>query len=162
MRPAPAKPILTSWANRLSEQGTHLPRFKDGMIFARLLTLVTLATVIAAGPACAAPGGGVGPSRVVALDHDNRGNSQDEDYRQSEARARGVITGSVVGVDYAHGIVRLTNGRGIVDIFVLPGTGIMRPGNQYGTIADLVRGTRVAVYVSQVGGRLTAELIRIR
>jgi len=49
-----------------------------------------------------------------------------------------------------------------LDIIVQPGTSIARRGGQYGTIADLVPGARVAVYVSQAGGRLIAELIRIR
>ena len=151
-------------ANRPGKQGTGLPRFKDGMNFVRFVALLVLAAVVGGGPACAAPQASPAIPQLVVADRENQGqgNSQDEEDRQSQARARGVITGSVVGVDYAHGVVRLISGRGVLDIVILPGTSIIRPGNQYGTIADLVRGTRVAVYVSQVGGRLMAELIRIR
>ena len=132
------------------------------MIFARLLLLLIFAGALATAPAHAAAMPGTTPiAQIVARDRENQ-RDQDEDYRQSQARARGIITGSVVGVDYAHGVLRLVSGRGIYDIIVLPGTSILRPGAQYGTIADLTPGTRVAIYVSQVGGRLMAELIRIR
>ncbi len=132
------------------------------MILVRFLTLLMLAAALAGAPVYAASHGVSALPQIVGVDRQNQHDNRDEEDTQSQARARGVITGSVVGVDYAHGVVRLLSGRTILDIVILPGTGIVRPGNQYGTIADLVRGTRVAVYVSQVGGRLMAELIRIR
>ena len=149
-------------ANRRWKRGRFLPRFQGDMIFVRFLSFLTFAMVLAGAPVYAASHADSNVAHSIGLDRQNQRDNDDDENAQSQARARGIINGSVAGVDYAHGVVRVVSGRGVVDIMVLPGTGIVRPGNQYGTIADLVRGTRVAVYVSQVGGRLVAELIRIR
>ncbi|MBV8689959.1 MAG: hypothetical protein JOZ59_07640, partial [Candidatus Eremiobacteraeota bacterium] len=83
------------------------------MNFVRFLTLLVLGLALAGGPVFAAPPTGGGMPQVLAdrENHENQGNNQDED-RQSQARARGIITGAVVGVDYAHGVLRVISGRG--------------------------------------------------
>ena len=81
---------------------------------------------------------------------------------EAQAHDRGVLQGDVSSVDYAKGIMQVQTSRGRVDIQILPSTSIMRRGDQYGTIADLVPGTHVSVYVSEVSGHLTAQIIRIR
>jgi hypothetical protein len=145
-----------------SKQRPALPRYHGGMIFVRLLVALTLAgSMAAASYAATLPAMPIN-SQVRGLDRENQHNGENQDEEQSEARAAGIISGSVIGVDYAHGFIRLAGARGPVDIVVLPGTAIIRRSNAYGTIADLVRGAHVSVYVSQVGGRLVAELIRIR
>jgi hypothetical protein len=130
------------------------------MIFLRAL-IVTLSAMLIAAPLRAATRP---PTQILAQSLNPRmdGGDRDEDDRQSQARARGIVNGSVVGVDFALGILRLQTGRGILDIFVQPGTSIVRRKGEYATIADLTRGAHVAVYVSQVGPRLIAQLIQIR
>ena len=132
------------------------------MVFVRILITLALAGSIAAPSYASSPLAVPRISQFVAQDHENQHDRENQDEEQSQARAAGIITGSVVGVDYAHGFMRIVGGRGVVDVVVLPGTAIIRRSNEYGTIADLIRGAHVSVYVSQVGGRLVAELIRIR
>ena len=87
-----------------------------------------------------------------------REDAQDED---AQARDRGVVQGEIVGVDFERGILHLQTQRGRVDVQILPSTSILRRG-QNGTIADLTQGARVSVNVSEVGGRLVAQIIRMR
>ncbi|GAC1387885.1 MAG: hypothetical protein NVSMB31_00930 [Vulcanimicrobiaceae bacterium] len=99
-----------------------------------------------------------GQALTVALDEDDR----DDDEHAAVGQNRGVLQGDIAGVDYAQGILHLQTARhGRVDVQILPSTNIVRRGDQYGTIADLAPGVRVSVNVSQVGGRLTAQIIRI-
>ncbi|MBV9149118.1 MAG: hypothetical protein JO024_04595 [Candidatus Eremiobacteraeota bacterium] len=150
-------------ADETSKQRPGLSRYKGGMIFVRPLVALTLLGLVAAAPSYAAIAPATPSSwQFVGRDRENQHDRETPDEEQSEARAAGIISGSVVGVDYAHGFMRLAGARGVVDVVVLPGTAIIRRSNEYGTIADLIRGAHVSVYVSQVGGRLVAELIRIR
>lgn len=86
---------------------------------------------------------------------------RDDGDEDAQARDRGVLQGEIVGVDFERGILRLQTQRGRVDVQILPSTSILRRG-QYGTIADLTQGARVSVNVSEVGGRLVAQIIRMR
>ena len=81
---------------------------------------------------------------------------------ESAARNRGVVQGEILSVDYARGMLDLQTRRGRVTIALTPGTGIMRGDHQYATVADLVPHARVSVYVSEINGRLVAQLIRIQ
>lgn len=131
------------------------------MIFVRFLAVILLAGALVSPVRAAAVL--VPPVLVSGIPVGLDGDNEEQDDRHAQARARGVVSGEIIGVDYAHGTLRLQTARGVLDITVLPGTSILRRGDEYGTIADLARGTRVAVYVSQiVGGRLFAQLIRIR
>jgi hypothetical protein len=85
-------------------------------------------------------------------------------YRSIEAgkpmRAAGELSGTISSVDYARGsFVVHANGRE-TRIAVVPSTAIYR-GNQFATIADLHRGEHVRVTLSEVGGRLIAQMIRL-
>lgn len=88
----------------------------------------------------------------------NDDGDQDED---AQARDRGVVQGEIAGVDFERGILHLLTQKGKVDVQILPSTSILRRG-QYGSIADLTQGARVWVNVSEVGGRLVAQIIRMR
>lgn len=81
---------------------------------------------------------------------------------QGHASDRGVITGSIVGVDYANGAMILATNRGRVEIQVTPSTTIFFGNHGYATLSDLARGSRVQVFVSQIDGRLVAQIIRIK
>lgn len=118
-----------------------------------LLTLVAavLMAAFAAGPVFADPPAwahGLGVYR-----------SENEQGRASD---RGVITGSIVGVDYANGAMVLATNRGRVEIQVTPSTTIFFGNHGYATLSDLARGSRVQVFVSQIDGRLVAQIIRIK
>lgn len=78
------------------------------------------------------------------------------------AQDRGVVRGTVAGVDYASGTLALDTPRGRMEIQVLPTTSIFRGRSGYASLTDLGRGTRVEVFVSQIAGRLVAQIIRIK
>lgn len=86
-------------------------------------------------------------------------NTDDEQGRASD---RGVLTGSIVGVDYSDGAMVLATNRGRVEIQVTPSTSIFFGNHGYATLSDLARGSRVQVFVSQIDGRLVAQIIRIK
>jgi len=125
--------------------------------FAALLTIGALATTQARADSIFQRASSVIHAATPAMggDEEDQGNERD-------SRDRGVLQGAVVGVDYARGILRLqTPKRGRVDVHVLPSTNIVRRGDQYATMADLAQGAHISVFVSEVAGRLTAQLIRI-
>ena len=126
------------------------------MVFARsILTLIAAATlaVLSAGPVLADP-----PPWAQA--HGLGIYSGDDE--QGRASERGVLSGSIVGVDYASGAMVLATNRGRVEIQITPSTSIFFGNHGYATLSDLARGSRVAVFVSQINGRLVAQIIRIK
>jgi len=119
------------------------------MISLRALLLALLASTAVAGsmtPALADP-----PPWAHGGQHDEAGRAQD----------RGVISGEVVGVDYSSGALVLQSGGRRFDVIVTPSTNIFQGRRGYATLADLARGRRVDVWVSESGGRLFAQIIRI-
>lgn len=125
-----------------------------------VLTLITASLVISqaqAAPLHLQPALSTILQRASVLVRDD--GNQDDD---SQARDRGVLQGEIVGVDFERGILHLlTQRHGRVDVQILPSTSIVRKG-QYGTVADLTQGTHVSVNVSEVGGHLVAQIIRMR
>jgi hypothetical protein len=123
------------------------------------LTLTACALVISQAQAASLHPPALSPNAIlhqVLAERDD--GAQDED---AQARDRGVVQGEIVGVDFERGILHLQTQRGRVDVQILPSTSILRRG-QYGTIADLTQGAHVSVNVSEVGGRLVAQIIRMR
>ncbi|MBC5811577.1 MAG: hypothetical protein GIW95_12105 [Candidatus Eremiobacteraeota bacterium] len=86
-------------------------------------------------------------------------NTDDE---QGPASGRGVIAGSIVGVDYSDGAMVVATKSRRVQIQVTPSTSIFFGNHGYATLSDLARGSRVEVFVSQIDGRLVAQIIRIK
>ncbi|MDQ6929967.1 MAG: hypothetical protein M3126_04795 [Candidatus Eremiobacteraeota bacterium] len=128
-----------------------------------VIALITAALLPLQARASALPP--VSHASVVAVDAEqgDQGDQSDENDVETQGKSRGVLQGEVLGVDYARGILHLQTARqGRLSIQILPSTSIMRRGDQYGTIADLAPGTRLSVYVSEVSGHLTAQIIRIR
>ena len=75
----------------------------------------------------------------------------------------GVVTGTVVGIDYVRGLMSLkADKKGTLDVYVLPSTNIQGKPNGYYTIADLKKGANVQVFTSIVGSRTNAEIIKIK
>lgn len=119
------------------------------MISLRALALAVLtSTAVAAvvSPALADP-----PPWAHDGQHEEEGRAQD----------RGVISGQVIGVDYSSGELLLQSGGRRFQVIVLPSTSIFQGRRGYATLADVSRGRRVDVWVSESGGRLFAQIIRI-
>ena len=55
-----------------------------------------------------------------------------------------------------------TQHRGLMDVVVLPSTSIQASENGFHTIADIVRGERVHVFLSQRGDHFFAEIINLK
>ena len=77
------------------------------------------------------------------------------------AGAHGVISGTIAGVDYGAASIIIATSHGLVPVAVTPTTSIFR-GSGFASFADLARGARVSVDFSEIGGRLVAQIIRIR
>ena len=74
----------------------------------------------------------------------------------------GAISGTIVGVDYGSASILIAPPGGApVPVAVTPTTSIFR-GSGFASFADLARGARVSVDFSEIGGRLVAQIIRIR
>lgn len=77
------------------------------------------------------------------------------------ARSHATVSGTIVGIDYADASILVATPHGRVPIAVTPSTSIFR-GPGFASFAELGRGAHVDVDVSDVGGRLVAQIIRIR
>jgi hypothetical protein len=77
------------------------------------------------------------------------------------ARSHAVVSGKIVAIDFASASILVETPHGRVPIAVTPSTSIFR-GEDFASFAELGRGSRVDIDVSDVGGRLVAQIIRIR
>jgi hypothetical protein len=75
--------------------------------------------------------------------------------------AHGAISGTIIGVDYGSASILIATPRGPVPVAVTPTTSIFR-GSGFASFTDLTRGARVNVDFTEIGGRLVAQIIRIR
>lgn len=92
---------------------------------------------------------------------DTKPNQQHD--KQDRAKNAGVVEGEVVSVDYQRGTINLlTPSRGRVDVTVLPSTNIQGRGDSFHTIADISRGSRLRVFLSQRAGQFFAQFIHLR
>ncbi len=86
-------------------------------------------------------------------------------YRSFESGAksvdRGTIGGTVEAVDYSAGWIDLKTSRGIERIAVLPST-IVYVGDRYGTCGDVRKSAKATIDLSEIGGRLVAQIIHIK
>jgi hypothetical protein len=89
----------------------------------------------------------------------------DPDESQSpgvKSRNAGVIEGVVFAVDYRAGMISVQMPTRRLDVVVLPSTTIQSSTNAFHTIADIVKGQRVQVFMSQRGNSYIAEIIHLR
>ena len=136
------------------------PALEQRMIFTRHLLLALI--ILALGSPAARASTFVPVPSAVAQVLISEDQDQTENDFEAQSHDRGVLEGDIASVDYARGILHVqTARRGRIDVVILPSTNIMRRGDQYGTIADLAPGAHISVYVSEVAGRLTAQIIRI-
>lgn len=74
--------------------------------------------------------------------------------------ARGEIHGTVSSVDYSTGTLVVRTGRHPTTVDVSPSTQIYLHGRS-ASLAEVHRGSVVAIRVSDFGGRLVAQIIRM-
>lgn len=123
------------------------------MAILRSLWVATLAAVLlAAGAGFALADGQPGDDD----DHDQGHKTE----LAPQVRSHGVINGTIVGVDYGMASLLIATPHGVVPVAVTPTTSIFR-GPGFASFADLGRGARVTIDVSDVDGRLIAQIIRI-
>jgi hypothetical protein len=100
------------------------------------------------------------PLAIAQADGDEK---PDDRERPDHARNAGIIEGQVISVDYQRGMIGLlTPDRGRVDVMVLPSTNIQGRGDGFHTIADIGRGSRLRVFLSQRAGQFFAQIIHLR
>lgn len=77
------------------------------------------------------------------------------------ARSHAVVSGTIVGVDYGAAtiLVDTPDGRR-VPVAVTPTTSIFRDSG-FASLSDIGRGARVSIDVTEIDGRLVAQIIRI-
>jgi hypothetical protein len=83
------------------------------------------------------------------------------DLPLARAKNAGTIEGEVVAVDYRAGTIVVQSGGRRVDVVVLPSTNIQGHDN-FHTIADIAKGSRVTVILSERAGTFIAQIIRLR
>ncbi len=98
---------------------------------------------------------GITPAMAIA------GPPQSNPYGDdAPSHARGPIVGTITGVDYGAGRIRV-NARGRnLWLIITPGTAIYR-GGAYAALTDLQNGMHVEASVNEVDGNLIAQIIRI-
>jgi hypothetical protein len=130
------------------------------MLARRILPIGAVAVALCGrGPALAADAGTPGPAATVSAPTTG-GLVPETGLRPRDA---GVVDGQIVSVDYQKGMLSVqTASRGRIDVLVLPSTSIQGKGNEYHSISDLTKGQRVSIFASQIAGRYTAQIIRLR
>jgi hypothetical protein len=77
------------------------------------------------------------------------------------AKNAGTIEGEVTAVDYRAGTIAVQSGGRRVEVVVLPSTNIVGHDN-FHTIADIQKGSRVQVILSERAGTFIAQIIKLR
>ena len=130
----------------------------------RVLVALALSGIVTFGsfPRAASAGS---PAADVA----RTGSAQvaDDDAAKSAAAAApgksgGTIDGVVTAIDYRSSTMSVAAGSRKVDVLILPSTNIEGPNNGFRTIADIAKGSRVRVLLSQRAGLYTAQIITLR
>jgi hypothetical protein len=93
---------------------------------------------------------------LVADDDDDSTPSPDVRVRNA-----GVIEGQVVAVDYRTDVIAVQTSSRRYQIVVLPSTNIQGHSNTFHTIADISKGERVQIYMSQRGNSFVAQIIHL-
>ncbi|HTV72532.1 MAG TPA: hypothetical protein VME66_02360 [Candidatus Acidoferrales bacterium] len=130
-------------------------RYDDEMHLSLTVPALVIGLLLASAGATRADecGGCVPPWRSL---------EQGDDGPQSASRNAGVLEGRVVSVDREHGMMTIVSARGrYYDVVVLPSTNIQGHDGDFHTIADLERGQRVRVFMSQREGIYFAQFIHM-
>ncbi len=112
-------------------------------------------------PAAAARSGAAEPSRGGAEVH-----VADDDATKKDSpavgKSAGTIDGQVATIDYRSSTMTVSVGSRKVDVTILPSTNVQGPNNAFRTIADIQKGSRVRVLLSERAGTFTAQIITLR
>jgi len=125
-----------------------------------LSTLLLAPVVFGISPVSAAP-----RTSFARIDLQAATESPDPDANPSpavKARYAGVVEGIVAAVDYRVGMISIQMPGRRMDVTVLPSTTIQSSTNTFHTIADIVKGQRIQVVMSQRGNNFIAEIIHLR
>jgi hypothetical protein len=125
------------------------------MAFFRTFAAATLAAALAA-----AGGAGIALGDPPPWAH-GHGKHERAGGQQGSPRSHGTVSGTIAGIDYGSASIIVATPRGLVPVAVTPTTSIFR-GSSFASLSDLGRGARVSVDVTEIDGRLIAQIIRIR
>ncbi|HET7814394.1 MAG TPA: hypothetical protein VFL13_08460 [Candidatus Baltobacteraceae bacterium] len=78
-----------------------------------------------------------------------------------QAQPSSAISGTIAGIDYSSASILVATPHGLVPVAITPSTSIYR-GSAYASFADISRGAHVDINAADVGGRLVAQIVRIR
>ncbi len=79
------------------------------------------------------------------------------------SKSAGEVEGQILSMDYQKSLLSVqSKSRGKLDILVLPSTNIVDKDNGYASIADLKKGTRVKILLSQRANTLNAQIIQLQ
>ena len=128
------------------------PLLLGSVLIAALCTLTPVSALAFASPA-----------QIIAFQRSDDDQAPAPVQRDEPAHNAGVVEGHVVSVDYQRGVIGLqTPRRGRVDVVVLPSTNIQGRGESFHTIADISRGARLRIFLSEQAGHFIAQLIHLR
>ncbi|MDQ6932948.1 MAG: hypothetical protein M3160_07205 [Candidatus Eremiobacteraeota bacterium] len=128
----------------------HFKWLAFGTLVVALLVPVALQASAASAP--------LGQPAPLTLAYDD----ESDNAHSAGAKDRGVVGGQVLDIDYGRGLITLQTQRKVkLEIVVLPSTSILGRDSDYGTISDIARGSRLSVFISEVDGRLVAQIIHI-
>jgi len=119
------------------------------MALYRHLAIATLAAVLSAAGAGA-----------VLADPPPWSNTERPRVPGIVIRSHALVSGRVAAVDYGHATILVATPHGAVPIRITPSTNIFR-GRAFASLSDIRLGSKVEVNVSDFGGWLVAQIIRI-
>jgi hypothetical protein len=129
------------------------------MAVLRNLAAATLASVLATA-GCTAIALGDPPPWAHGNGHGNgKGHAASNDD-QGNPKSHATVSGTIAGIDYGSASILVDTPHGMVPVAVTPTTSIFR-GSTFASFSDLGRGARVSVDVTEIDGRLIAQIIRI-
>ena len=130
-------------------------------LFVVFVTLLALGQLTSLG-ASAEFGLAGSPGRLQAKVIANDDAPKKENATPEPAKSAGTIDGLVTAIDYRAGVMAVSAGARKVDVTILPSTNIQGANNSFRTIADIQKGSRVRVLLSQRAGTFTAQIITLR
>lgn len=135
------------------------------MALFRSFVAATLASVLAAAGSTAIALGDPPPWAHGNGNGNGNGNGHGKHHSSSEEqggnpKSHATVSGTIAGIDYGSASILVDTPRGMVPVAVTPTTSIFR-GSSFASLSDLGRGARVSVDVTEIDGRLIAQIIRI-
>lgn len=124
------------------------------MVFFRTVAAAALAAALAAAS------GSMALADPPPWAH-GHGHARQSSEGGGSPRSHATVSGTIAGIDYGSASILIDTPRGMVPVAVTPTTSIFR-GSSFASFSDLGRGAHVSVDVTEIDGRLIAQIIRIR